>query len=467
MSIYIHWEDRSTLFLQRLDIEKEWVVDFQVFENLNYLATLLFALAVLHTFVSAWFTRVAHRFPKGSFPENSFHLLGEVEAVFLLWAAVMFIVYAVAKTPHDAVEYIDARNYHEPRFVVVVMIISATRPIVDLVDMVIRKIGKLISVVFLMNFTAAFFFSVIGILPTIGSLVTEPAAMTVAAVILKRQFLDRGLLRTGKYLTTGTLFVNVSIGGAFSAYAAPPVLMVAAAWGWSTDYMIRNFGWKAGVACITSAALATWWSRKELAELTVLSDSDKHGEGEAEMRAPWWVMAVHVLALALVVWYQHHENVFLGVFVLWLGFYIASQEYQEPLRLRSSIMVGAFLAGLVTLGGLQEWWIKPLLQRVDSTWMFFGAAALTAITDNAALTYLGTLVENMSNEQKYALVAGAIAGGGTTVIANAPNPAGVAILGASFKEGNKKSFSLAGLALGALPATIIALLCFWFLPSLT
>ena len=56
--------------------------------------------------------------------------------------------------------------------------------------------------------------------------------------------------------------------------------------------------------------------------------------------------------------------------------------------------------------------------------LFFGAAALTAITDNAALTYLGSLVEDISDQSKYSLVAGAVAGGGLTVIANAPNPAG-------------------------------------------
>ncbi len=47
---------------------------------------------------------------------------------------------------------------------------------------------------------------------------------------------------------------------------------------------------------------------------------------------------------------------------------------------------------------------------------------LTAITDNAALTYPGSLIDSMSVEAKYMLVAGAVTGGGLTVIANAPNP---------------------------------------------
>jgi molybdate transport system substrate-binding protein len=90
--------------------------------------------------------------------------------------------------------------------------------------------------------------------------------------------------------------------------------------------------------------------------------------------------------------------------------------------------VAFFLAGLVVLGGLQQLVAAAALTGMEPLALFFGATALTAITDNAALTYLGSLVEGVSDEFKYALVAGAVAGGGLTVIANAPNPAGVAIL---------------------------------------
>ena len=119
-----------------------------------------------------------------------------------------------------------------------------------------------------------------------------------------------------------------------------------------------------------------------------------------------------------------------------------------------------FLAGLVTLGSLQAYWLKPLIESLDGTALFFGATGLTAITDNAALTYLGSLVEGISDELKYALVAGAVTGGGLTVIANAPNPAGIGILQDSivFKD---EGVSPTGLFLGALMPTAVAILFFW------
>ncbi len=125
--------------------------------------------------------------------------------------------------------------------------------------------------------------------------------------------------------------------------------------------------------------------------------------------------------------------------------------------LREGLMVAFYLAGLVVLGGQQQWWLQGVLSRLDESALFYGAAALTAITDNAALTYLGSLVEGVSDEYKYSLVAGAVAGGGLTVIANAPNPAGFAILKDHFEDQSINAF---GLFAAALPPTIVAIVCF-------
>jgi Na+/H+ antiporter NhaD/arsenite permease-like protein len=94
--------------------------------------------------------------------------------------------------------------------------------------------------------------------------------------------------------------------------------------------------------------------------------------------------------------------------------------------------------------------------------LFYGATGLTALTDNAALTYLGSLVEGISAELKYALVAGAVTGGGLTVIANAPNPAGVGILQTA-KAFGSEGISPLFLLLGALPPTGVAIVFFWLL----
>jgi hypothetical protein len=57
------------------------------------------------------------------------------------------------------------------------------------------------------------------------------------------------------------------------------------------------------------------------------------------------------------------------------------------------------------------------------------------------------------------VVAGAVTGGGLTVIANAPNPAGQSILSSYFQDG----VAPLRLFLAALIPTVIMALCFLFL----
>jgi len=122
------------------------------------------------------------------------------------------------------------------------------------------------------------------------------------------------------------------------------------------------------------------------------------------------------------------------------------------------LLVGFFLGGLVVLGAQQQWWLQPILAGLSPNAAFWGAAALTAITDNAAITYLASLVPGLSDEFKYMIVAGAVTGGGLTVIANAPNPAGYAILKGNFPD---QAIGAGGLLLAALPPTLVAAVCLW------
>ena len=85
---------------------------------------------------------------------------------------------------------------------------------------------------------------VFAFVPLLGSFITEPAAMTLAALMLRDRYYARGLSRRLMYATLGVLFVNVSIGGTLTPYAAPPVLMVAATCGWDLPFMLSTFGWK-------------------------------------------------------------------------------------------------------------------------------------------------------------------------------------------------------------------------------
>jgi len=167
---------------------------------------------------------------------------------------------------------------------------------------------------------------------------------------------------------------------------------------------------------------------------------------------PSWITAVNLAFLAFVVMEAHFPQLFIGAFLFFLGFAQATAPYQSNMDLKPPLLVGFFLAGLVTHGALQGWWIAPVLGSLSAHPLFWSATALTAFNDNALITYLSTLVPNLDQTLKYAVVAGAVTGGGMTVIANAPNPAGQAILGKYFVDG----VSPLWLAVSALVPTLVA-----------
>lgn len=420
-------------------------------DTIEILASVLFGIAVVHTFCVKRFAHWAHQYPSGSVPEQFLHFLAETEVVFGLWAAVLFLGIMMARQSlTEAVHYIESLNFTEPKFVFVIMVVAATRPVVKLAESLISLAARALP----LREGLSFYLSALILGPLLGSFITEPAAMTLLALVLKRRYFDQGISRRLAYATLGLLFVNVSIGGTLTHFAAPPVLMVAAKWDWDLQYMFLHFGWRAAAACAVSAALVAVLFRKELSAVLPVRDA---GAG-----VPLWLTATHLAALTMVVVFAHHPDLFFGVFVLFLGVVTATQRHQEPLKLREGLLVGFFLAGLVTLGSLQAYWLKPLIQSLNGAALFFGATGLTALTDNAALTYLGSLVEGISDELKYALVAGAVTGGGLTVIANAPNPAGIGIL-QSAKAFADEGISPAGLFLGALGPTLVAVVFFWLL----
>ena len=418
--------------------------------SIEVLATVLFVLAVLHTFCVKKFAEWAHHQPKGSVQETLLHFLAETEVVFGFWAAVLFMGIALLQQSLDkAVHYIDGLNFTEPKFVFVVMVMAATRPVVRLAEAMILRVARLIP----LSEGLSFYVAALSFGTLLGSFITEPAAMTLLAILLKQRYFDRGISPRLAYATLGLLFVNISIGGTLTHFAAPPVLMVASKWQWDTPYLFTHFGWRAAAACLTSTILVAAVFRKELSRVPTM--------GRGGDRIPAWLTTTHLALLGCVVALAHHPDVFFGVFMIFLGVVYATLRHQDGLKFREGLLVGFFLAGLVTLGSLQSWWLKPLITGMNGAALYFGATALTAITDNAALTYLGSLVEGISEPLKYALVAGAVTGGGLTVIANAPNPAGAGILQNSeaFKA---TGISPVGLLLGALPPTLIAIVFFWF-----
>ena len=404
----------------------------------------LFALALLHTFAAKSLDSLAHRYPRHA---GLFHLLGEVEVVFGFWAFVLIVVMALVSGEASAIAYAESRQYTEPRFVFVVMVVAASRPVLEIVRHLLILVARLIPA----RTNLALAWLGLAAMPLMGSLITEPAAMTLAALMLAPQIFQQGIPEWLKYGALGVLFVNVSIGGTLTPYAAPPVLMVASAWHWNTAFMASTFGWKSGLSVLINATGITFLLRKHIHEEcpTIINGPTPP--------IPLLVSVIHLAFLAAVVTLAHHPVLFLGLFLLFLGYTQAYERYQSPLILKEGLLVGIFLAGLVVLGGMQQWWLQPIVSSLSPTALFFGALGLTAITDNAALTYLGSLIAGMSDQAKYMLVAGAVAGGGLTVIANAPNPAGVALLRRGF---NNESIGAIGLLLGALPPTAVAALFF-------
>ena len=408
--------------------------------TIDLVAAIVFAIALLHTFSVTYFVRLAQRNPRHA---GLFHLLGEVEVVFGFWAFVLIGLMALIDGGDKAIAYAESRHYTEPLFVFVIMVVAASKPVLDAIKQVIEHLARWVP----LRTAVVRVWLCMALVPLVGSLITEPAAMTLAALMLAPLVFRPGIPEPLKYGALGVLFVNVSIGGTLTSFAAPPVLMVAATWQWDSAFMASTFGWRAAIAVVINATVVTVLLRRHLTEPASPLPADQ------KPPIPLLVTAVHLAVLSVVVGFAHHPVIFLGAFMLFLGYTQAYSRYQSPLILKEALLVGFFLAGLVVLGGLQQWWLQPIVSGLEPTALFFGALGLTALTDNAALTYLGSLIEGMSEQAKYMLVAGAVAGGGLTVIANAPNPAGVTLLKHGF---NDQSIGAGGLLLGALLPTAVA-----------
>ncbi len=409
-------------------------------QDIEVVAAVIFAFALLHTFAAKFFEQVALRHPRHA---GLLHLLGEVEVVFGFWAFVLVAGIGLIAGAAKAIDYAETRRYDEPLFVFVVMVVAASRPILEGIKAALAIIASVVPGRKVLVQTWLCF----ALVPLLGSLVTEPAAMTLAALMLAPVVFRPGMPEWLKYGALGVLFVNVSIGGTLTSFAAPPVLIVAATWNWDSAFMLATFGWKAAVAVLVNATGIVFLLRRQLVDATPSSAQTD------EPPVPFLVGAIHLAFLGAVVAFAHHPVIFVGLFLFFLGFTQAYARYQSPLLLKEGLLVGFFLAGLVVLGGLQQWWLQPIISGLQPLALFFGALGLTAIADNAALTYLGSLIEGMSEQARYMLMAGAVAGGGLTVIANAPNPAGVALLRKGFEA---ESIGVVGLLVGALAPTAVA-----------
>jgi hypothetical protein len=240
--------------------------------------------------------------------------------------------------------------------------------------------------------------------------------------------------------------------------------MVARPWGWDTAFMMGHFGWRAAASIAISTALYFVVFRRQLMALAQkpsppdveLPAQDVTPDGFALLPVPAWITLVHMLFIAWAVFTSHYPALFVGGFLFFLGFARATSAFQSQMELRGPLLVGFFLGGLVIHGGLQGWWIAPVLSGLSELPLFVSAAVLTAFNDNALITYLATLVPSFDESLRVAVVEGAVTGGGLTVIANAPNPAGQSLLSRFFGG----AVSPLRLLVSAVVPTLIASLMF-------
>jgi len=451
-------------------------------EPILTVASIIFLLAILHTFVAIPISKYAHHvqhehdekikkiahdhhtMPEEqqmvSFKATILHFLGEVEAIFGIWVIALLGALLYFVGVDDMKAYIMNVNFTEPLFVFVIMAIASTRPILRFAENCLRfvaRIGK--------ESPAAWWLSLLIIAPLLGSLITEPAAMTIAALLLARKFYPLKPSPKFAYATLGLLFVNVSIGGVLTNFAAPPVLMVAKKWDLSTPYMFLHFGGKAMLAIVVSSLLYFVFFRKELAAMNK-QVPDRDGDGIADWTQrdapiPLQVTLIHIAFMAWTVLFSHYPPLFMGGFLFFLAFSKATRHHQNPIELRGPLLVGFFLGALVIHGGLQGWWLGPIITSLTEWPLFMGATILTGFNDNAAITFLASQVDGLSPALKYSVLAGAVTGGGLTVIANAPNPAGQSILSKFFGDG----VSPLKLLLAALIPTIVTICAMKLVPD--
>lgn len=438
-------------------------------------ATLIFICAIIHTFFAVPLTKLSHkvqhdhdaevRREKESLGESAYatdmvsfkatllHFLGEIEAIFGIWVLVLIGATLYFYNVEAVESYMSHVNFTEPMFVVVIMALASTRPVLNFAEDCLRFFAQ-----FGKQSPSAWWLSILIVAPILGSFITEPGAMTIAAMLLAKKFYRLKPSPRFAYATLGLLFVNISVGGVLTNFAAPPVLMVAKKWELTTPEMFIHFGGKAILGILLSTTIYFLFFRKELRQMTdQLVDHDNDGKGDLQDQhrpIPFWVTAVHLLFMAWTVFFAHYPELFIGGFLFFLAFRQGTAHYQHAVNLRGPILVGFFLSGLVIHGGLQGWWLAPIISSLNEIPLFFGSTILTSFNDNAAITFLASQVDGLDAGSKYAVLAGAVTGGGLTVIANAPNPAGQALLSRFFGDG----VSPAKLAAAALiPTAVVAL----------
>lgn len=374
---------------------------------------------------------------------------GEIEVIFALWVIPLIIVVVSFFGWDQMNQYLSSRVYVEPFFIVVVMSLASTRPILELAKKGVHSVGK-----FFGDSPKSWWLAIMTIGPILGSFITEVAAMTIAVLLLRDKIFACKPSRKLAYGTMGLMFVNFSVGSVLTNFAAPPELVLSRCWGWALGDFFNQFGWRALLGILVVNLLYFFFLQKEFRTLKKVKVIKKK-EGAP---VPFWITLIHLFFLAWTIAMAHYVPIFLGSYLLFLGFHQATLVHQYPINLKRPLMVGLFLAGLVIHGGFQGWWIDPLLGELGYGAMMISSTILTAFNENTTVATLACLLDDLAPKIQYALVSGLIAGGGLTIMAHSPNPIGQALLRPYFKRGISPFYVF----VAALVPTLIFLAIFYF-----
>lgn len=418
--------------------------------QIEKLATLFLILALVHTFLVSYVAKIANNFKRQSVLDNLFHALAEVEIVFGFWAILFLINWSFFESAEKVLGYCQNLNVTEPLFVLCIVLIASSKPVLDFTQIFIVSSANKLSNLFKSNQVQTQFLVLFILGPLLGSLITEPAAITIVGLILMRMFNDKTTETNFIYGLVALLFVNISIGGSLTYFAAPPILMVARIWQWNISSVFINLG----VPAISAVVLNTFLFKfRYKNKITNFFKPLKFESTES----PFWVTSIHLIFLLVLILSLHQPKMLIFVLILFVVFTKLTARFQTTLRWKESFLVAFFLMGLLVLGSFQQWWLQPIITELSEKTVFFAAVGLTAITDNAALTYLGSQVPDLKETARWALVSGALAGGGLTILANAPNPVGFSLLISKFPN---RVLSSGKLFLAAIIPTLIAVTCF-------
>jgi hypothetical protein len=441
-------------------------------ESLSYskfhlISLVIFLLAIIHTFSVRFIHQYATNLKKKhaatgkdeiTFVIQLLFFLAEVEVVFAIWAIPLFITIACMYDWNIALEYFHTRDYTEPLFVVIILALASTKPIIHMSEKILHGISKIFG-----GSVSATWFTLLTIGPLMGSFITEVAAMIICALLLSNKFYAHHPSSALSYATIGLLFVNISVGGILTDFASPAVLILSHSWKWNMLEVFMDFGYKAIIGIVIANTIYWLYFRKELKLLSAREKAKQiytlFSSQRKEETIPYWITLVHVLFLVWIVVVAHYPIIFIASFLFFIGFHQATKKYQYEINMTRPLLVGLFLGALTIHGGVQGWWVVSILKDLSPLDVFGVSIALTAFNDNVAIAYLATLVPDWNEIYQYMVFTGLVAGGGLTVIANAPNPAGYSILKKHFPHG-LKPFSL---LLGALVPTMILYVLFYFL----